>query len=156
MKKLYFFALAVILLSFASCNGGGDTSKVDLTGLEGTWDYDYNYTGQLTGPEEPWPVDEHETGYIIVTTNSVKDADGNSLGWSYDGVTLKLSDTETETESDADCGEITYHATIHWNVPIASGATTANISGSIAITANTEDCGVYSGTCPATGTVTKR
>ena len=84
------------------------------------------------------------------------DEDGHPLVWSYDRARLTLKDADTDTDWDPDCGDLYFTGNFELKIPIAPGATVANIGGTMAITITTQYCGDLSGTLQITGNLIKR
>ena len=158
MKKLGYLTAALLLLLTLSCGGGGPTTPgtPDLAGLEGTWDYNFVITGNLSGDLGTLPMNEQFSGFYIIGRNSIVDDAGASMVWEYDGSTLILRSAYSNSEWDSDCGDEYFSGNFTQTIPIQAGATVGTLSGNMIITFLTEWCGDWSGTLQMAGNMTKR
>lgn len=158
MRKVTLSLLAGVLLFALSCGGGDPTTpEVDnLAGLEGTWDVNIVYSGQLSGTGGNVPVNEVIQTFWIIGTNSVVGESGQPLVWSYNGTTLTISIATTVYNWDPICGNMTLSGNLNFVIPVKPGETIANITGPVNLTLTSQFCGESSGTCPSTGNLTKR
>ena len=159
MRRMILLGLAGMMLLALSCGGGGGGTTPgakDLSGLEGTWDYNVVVDGTISGPGGSVPFKDTFSGYYIIGRNSIIDDYGDAMVWSYDGSTLSIQWAGSGTFWDADCGDVLVSMSLHKTVPVAPGATVANIGGTMNLSFTTEFCGNMSGVLPMTGNMTRR
>jgi len=156
MRNLILAMLATLLIVLAGCGGGGSPATPDLAGLEGTWDYNQVFSGDLSGPGGSIPVNDNYSGFFIIGRNSVVDEDGIHYVWSYNGTTLVLKDAYSDTDWDVDCGDEYFSGNMELRIPLSPSSTVGNMGGTAELTLLTEFCGDYSGTVQITGNMTKR
>ena len=158
MRNVIWVLMAGAMLFLSSCGDGTTTpGSHDLTGLEGTWDYTLTAHGTVDGPGGSSADGQTETGYWVISTNSVIDQNGDPWGWSYDGSTLTLDYGESMSmPADPACGEILVTTSTELAIPVTSGATAAVVSGTATIDFDAELCDDVTGSLPADGNMTKR
>ena len=156
MRRLFLALLLASTSMLLSCGGSSTLPAAhDLAGLEGIWDYHYICTGTLTGSGGSIPFNMDIDGIFNIGRNSISDG-SEPVTWSYDGATLGITDAATEVYWDPTCGDEYMTGLLSLTIPVAPGATVANIGGSVSMDMVTEFCGDASGVFQISGNMTRR
>jgi len=156
MRRLFLALLLASTSMLLSCGGGSSIPAThDLAGLEGIWDYNMVCSGILSGSGGKIPFNMDVDGIFTITRNSIMDG-SESVTWSYDGATLSITEASNETIWDPTCGNEYMTGLASIIIPIAPGATLANIGGNMSMDMVTDFCGDATGSFKLSGTMSRR